>query len=173
MSMQQGSIPIFCALLTSYPHVQDYGKYRWPTVIDSTSTVYHLYRFRRHYTWRWQQPLFMIFAYADAHMDGKSHSGLAMEGDPSLWNLESKNVLQSQVVRQILLHYQMLSLLPMGEWFTCRATGWTIASMLLEDNKAGVQLVTNGAGATDRSKHVHIRMNFVNQFLNCGFFVIV
>ena len=40
--------------------------------------------------------------------------------------------------------------------------------LLLEDNKAAIQLVTKGASTTDKSKHVHIRNNFVYQFSNSG-----
>ena len=38
----------------------------------------------------------------------------------------------------------------------------------MEDNKAAIQLETNGASTADRSRHVHIRNNFVFQFLECG-----
>ena len=38
----------------------------------------------------------------------------------------------------------------------------------MEDNRAAIHLVTNGASTADRSKHVHIRNNFINQFLNNG-----
>ena len=38
----------------------------------------------------------------------------------------------------------------------------------MEDNKAAIQLVTNGATTADRSRHVHIRNNFVFQFLDSG-----
>ena len=38
----------------------------------------------------------------------------------------------------------------------------------MEDNKATIQLVTDGASTADRSKHVHIRNSFVFQFLDIG-----
>ena len=38
----------------------------------------------------------------------------------------------------------------------------------MEDNKAAIQLVQNGASTADRAKHVHIRNNFVFQFLESG-----
>ena len=39
---------------------------------------------------------------------------------------------------------------------------------MMEDNKAAIQLVTNGASTADRSRHAHIRNNFVFQFLDSG-----
>lgn len=40
--------------------------------------------------------------------------------------------------------------------------------VLMEDNKAAIQLVTNGASTAERSRHVHIRNNFVSQFHDSG-----
>ena len=36
---------------------------------------------------------------------------------------------------------------------------------IMEDNKAAIDMVTNGASTSDRSKHVHIRNCFVAQFV--------
>ena len=39
---------------------------------------------------------------------------------------------------------------------------------IYEDNKAAIQLVSNGMSTSDRSRHIHVRNNFVGQFVeNC------
>ena len=37
-----------------------------------------------------------------------------------------------------------------------------------EDNKAAIQLASNGMSTSDRSRHIHVRNNFVGQFLENG-----
>ena len=39
---------------------------------------------------------------------------------------------------------------------------------IYEDNKAAIQLVSNGMSTSDRSRHIHVRNNFVAQFLENG-----
>ena len=39
---------------------------------------------------------------------------------------------------------------------------------IYEDNKAAIQLVSNGMSTSDRSRHIHVRNNFVGQFVENG-----
>ena len=39
---------------------------------------------------------------------------------------------------------------------------------IYEDNMAAIHLVSNGMSTSDRSRHIHIRNNFVNQFVSSG-----
>ena len=74
-------------------------------------------------------------------------------------------------MKQTSLHYQIIRYCrccPGDARFTSRISSEHQPPLSLEDNKTAIQLVTNGASAADRSKHVHIRNNFVYQFLNCG-----
>ena len=42
------------------------------------------------------------------------------------------------------------------------------AITIYEDNKAAIQLVSNGMSTSDRSRHIHVRNNFVGQFVENG-----
>ena len=39
---------------------------------------------------------------------------------------------------------------------------------IFEDNQAAIHLINNGMSTSDRSRHIHIRNNFVNQFVSSG-----
>jgi hypothetical protein len=41
---------------------------------------------------------------------------------------------------------------------------------IMEDNKAAIDLIQNGASTSERSKHVHIRNCFIAQYVQSGEF---
>ena len=116
-----------------------------------------------------------IYAYADAaygvHMDGKSHTGLVItfgRGPIYVKSCKQKCVTKSSCEAEIIALSDIVATVAWMNDLLVELLGSTLPPVLMEDNKAAIQLVTNGASTADRSRHVHIRNNFVFQFLDSG-----
>lgn len=116
-----------------------------------------------------------IYAYADAaygvHMDGKSHTGLVItfgRGPIYVKSGKQKCVTKSSCEAEIIALSDIVATVKWLNDLLVELIGECQPPILMEDNRAAIQLVTNGASTADRSKHVHIRNNFINQFLNNG-----
>ena len=119
-------------------------------------------------------------AYADAsygvHMDGKSHTGNVItlgRGPIFCKSSKQKSVKKSSCEAEILALSDIVSTVAWMNDFL-QEIGVTIEpSILFEDNRAAIFLVTNGPSTAGRVRHVHIRNAFVNQFLANGTMQIV
>ena len=116
-----------------------------------------------------------IFICTDAsygvHMDGELHTGLVISlgtGPIFVKSGKQKCVTKSSFQAEILAQSDILTTVLWVRDLVVELLGHQKPPLLLEDNKAAIQLVTNGSSTADRSKHVHIRNNFVYQFLNRG-----
>jgi hypothetical protein len=120
-------------------------------------------------------------AYADAaygvHTDAKSHSGIyiTLGLGPILWkSIKQKCVTRSSCEAELVALSELASL---AIWVRdilreCGELDVRTPVRIMEDNKAAIDLVTNGASTSDRSRHVHIRNCFVAQFVASGVFEI-
>ena len=119
--------------------------------------------------------------YADAaygvHTDAKSHSGIyiTLGLGPVLWkSIKQKCVTRSSCEAELVALSELTSLAiwvrdilrEIGELDECTPV------KIMEDNKAAIDLVTNGSSTSERSRHVHIRNCFVHQFVASGEFKI-
>ena len=112
--------------------------------------------------------------YADAaygvHADAKSHSGIyiTLGLGPILWkSIKQKCVTRSSCEAELVALSELASL---AIWVRDILREICVLSestpvKIMEDNKAAIDMVTNGASTSDRSKHVHIRNCFVAQFV--------
>ena len=115
-------------------------------------------------------------AFSDAsygvHADAKSHTGLyiTLGRGPTLWkSYKQKSVTKSSCEAEILALSDMVSMViwmrdAIEEMNMPRSQPITI----YEDNKSAIQLVSNGMSTSDRSRHIHVRNNFVGQFVENG-----
>ena len=115
-------------------------------------------------------------AFSDAsygiHADAKSHTGLyiTLGRGPILWkSYKQKSVTKSSCEAEILALSDMVSMViwmrdAIEEMNMTRSQPITI----YEDNKSAIQLVSNGMSTSDRSRHIHVRNNFVGQFVENG-----
>ena len=114
-----------------------------------------------------------ITAFADAaygvHPDARSQTGMFISAGrgPLIWKAtKQKCVTKSSCEAEIIALSDIVSL-----------TIWVrdlLKSMgmhngqpvkIYEDNKAAINLVSDGASTTERTRHVHIRNNFIGQFI--------
>ena len=116
-----------------------------------------------------------IHAFADAsygvHQDGKSHSGLAITlGRGTIWvrSYKQRSVTKSSCEAEILALSDMVSRVIWMKDLMVDLGEDKQMPMLYEDNKSAITLVSDGATTSDRSKHVHIRNNFIHQYIADG-----
>ena len=115
-------------------------------------------------------------SFADAsyglHDDAKSHTGLFMTlgRGPILWkSYKQKSVTKSSCEAEILALSDMVSLaIWMRDMFQHMYSSIAGKITIFEDNQAAIHLINNGMTTSDRSRHIHIRNNFVNQFVSSG-----
>jgi hypothetical protein len=121
-----------------------------------------------------------IYAFADAsygvHPDGKSHTGIfiTLGCGPLMWkSIKQKCVTRSSFEAEIIALSDIVSL---SIWIRdmLREIGEIDHDepvIIMEDNKAAITVLKNGASTSDRAKHIHIRNCFIQQFIESGEFV--
>jgi len=113
-------------------------------------------------------------AYADAsygvHPDARSQTGLfiTLGRGPLIWkSIKQRCVTKSSCEAEIIALSDVVSLV-----IWVRDLLKTIGMhdgkpvVIREDNKAAIDMVNDGATTSDRTKHVHIRNNFIGQFID-------
>ena len=117
-----------------------------------------------------------LFAYADAaygvHKDAKSHSGMFFSlgrGPIFIRSCKQKCVTRSSCEAELIALSELTSLALWLDHLWEEMTGKTSKPIpLYEDNMAVIHIVNNGMSTSDRARHVHIRNNFINQFIKSG-----
>ena len=120
-----------------------------------------------------------LTAFADAsygvHADGKSHTGIyiSLGLGPLMWkSIKQRCVTKSSCEAEIIALSDIVSLCiwirdmltEIGEYEQDEPV------VIMEDNKAAITLIENGASTSERSKHIHIRNCFIRQFVVSGDF---
>ena len=104
--------------------------------------------------------------------DAKSRAGLyvALGRGPTLWkSRKQKSVTKSSCEAEILALSDMASMVIwMRDAIEEMNMTKTQPITIYEDNKAAIQLVSNGMSTSDRSRRIHVRNNFVGQFVENG-----
>ena len=115
-----------------------------------------------------------ITALADAaygvHQDARSQTGIFISAGrgPIIWkankqkcvtksSCEAEIIALSDIVSQAIWARDLLRSMKMYE---------EKPVTIYEDNKAAINLVSDGASTTERTRHVHIRNNFIGQFID-------
>ena len=117
-----------------------------------------------------------LFAYADAaygvHRDAKSHSGMFFSlgrGPIFTRSCKQRCVTRSSCEAELIALSELTSLVLWLDHLFEELTGRSSKPITLyEDNMAVIHIVNNGMSTSDRARHVHIRNNFVNQFIVSG-----
>ena len=117
-----------------------------------------------------------LFAYADAaygvHKDAKSHSGMFFSlgrGPIYIRSCKQRCVTRSSCEAELIALSELTSLALWLDHLYEELTGKTSKPITLyEDNTAVIHIVNNGMSTSDRARHIHIRNNFVNQFIKSG-----
>ena len=115
-------------------------------------------------------------AYSDAsygiHADAKSHTGLylTLGRGPIMWkSYKQKSVTKSSCEAEILALSDMASIaIWIKDMYTDMSNTSDFTINIYEDNMAAIHLVSNGMSTSDRSRHIHIRNNYVGQFVENG-----
>ena len=114
-----------------------------------------------------------ITAFADAaygvHLDARSQTGMfiSIGRGPLIWKaIKQKCVTKSSCEAEIIALSDIVSL---TIWVRDLLKSIGIYNgkpvTIYEDNKAAINLVSDGASTTERTRHVHIRNNFIGQFI--------
>ena len=113
--------------------------------------------------------------YADAsygvHQDAKSHTGLFItlgRGPILVKSYKQKCVTKSSCEAEIIALSDMTSLIMWFQEILTDISGHVPKTTIFEDNMSAIQMVQNGVSSSDRSRHVHIRNMFVEQFVTSG-----
>ena len=104
-------------------------------------------------------------------MDGKSHTGLDItlgRGPIYVKSGKQKCITKSSCEAEIIALSDIVATVAWINDLLVELLGPRQPPVSMEDSKAAIQLVTYGASTADRSRHVHIRNNFVFQFLDSG-----
>lgn len=115
-------------------------------------------------------------AYSDAsygiHADAKSHTGLyvTLGRGPIMWkSYKQKSVTKSSCEAEILALSDMVSIaIWIKDMYNDMSNTPDAPVRIYEDNMAAIHLVSNGMSTSDRSRHIHIRNNYVGQFVENG-----
>ena len=115
-------------------------------------------------------------AYSDAsygiHADAKSHTGLYLtlgRGPILCKSYKQKSVTKSSCEAEILALSDMVSIaIWMKDMYMDMSNASDFTMSIYEDNMAAIHLVSNGMSTSDRSRHIHIRNNYVGQFVENG-----
>jgi hypothetical protein len=116
-----------------------------------------------------------IYLYTDAsygaHDDGKSHSGISISlgrGAVLARSIKTRIVPKSSAEAELITASDGTgSALWLREFLTHQ--GYSLSpSILLEDNKAAIQLIKHGRPTSERTRHIKIRHFFIKQFLETG-----
>ena len=89
--------------------------------------------------------------------------GLTFGRGPILWkSYKQKSVTKSSCEAEILALSDMVSIaIWMKDMYRSMTNVPDFAVDIYEDNKAAIHLVSNGMSTSDRSRHIHIRNNYV------------
>ena len=124
---------------------------------------------------------FKLFAYADAaygvHSDAKSHTGLffSFRRGPIFvkWG-KQRCVTRSSCEAELIALSDLTSLAIWLDHLFLELSGRSSKPITLyEDNTAVIHLVNNGMPTSDRARHIHIRNNFVHQFITAGDIIVM
>ena len=120
-----------------------------------------------------------LVAFSDAsygvHIDGKSHTGIyiTLGLGPIIWkSIKQKCVTKSSCEAELIALSDIVSL---SIWIRdmlreIDELAYDVPVHIMEDNKAAIDLIQNGASTSERSKHVHIRNCFIAQYVQSGEF---
>ena len=104
-------------------------------------------------------------------MDGKSHTDLVITlGRGPIYVKSDKQtfVTKPSCKAEIIALSDIVATVAWINDLLVELLGPRQPPILMEDNKAVIQVVKHGASTTDSSRHAHIRNNFAHQFLDCG-----
>ena len=106
------------------------------------------------------------------HKDAKSHSGMFFSlgrGPIYVRSCKQRCVTRSSCEAELIALSELTSLALWLDHLYEELTGKTSKPITLyEDNTAVIHIVNNGMSTSDRARHIHIRNNFVNQFVKSG-----
>ena len=124
---------------------------------------------------------YQLFAYADAaygvHSDAKSHTGLFFSfgrGPVYVKSGKQRCVTRSSCEAELIALSDLTSLVLWLDHLFFELSGRSSKPITLyEDNTAVIHIVNNGMATSDRARHIHIRNNFVHQFITAGDIIVI
>ena len=124
---------------------------------------------------------YRLFAYADAaygvHNDAKSHTGLFFSfgrGPIFVKSGKQRCVTRSSCEAELIALSDLTSLAIWLDHLCVELSGRSSKPITLyEDNTSVIHIVNNGMATSDRARHIHIRNNFVNQFITSGDVIVI
>jgi hypothetical protein len=124
---------------------------------------------------------YQLFAYADAaygvHSDAKSHTGLFFSfgrGPIYVKSGKQRCVTRSSCEAELIALSDLTSLVLWLDHLFFELSGRSSKPITLyEDNTAVIHIVNNGMATSDRARHIHIRNNFVHQFITAGDIIVI